>query len=169
MRRPITTVHRWVTESLRRIIEEPARDVLKMELQRLDEIQSAIFANAAEGDPTSIKLYLDVSHRRCMLLGLFPKEPTINLNMPADPKPLQVTFVLPSKPQDPPPIIDAGLQPQPDYSLPAIEGPRPRQRTDFGIVEQPRHQDYRPEFPGCQSQRGEPPPSALIAAQKTGG
>jgi hypothetical protein len=54
---------------------------------------------------------------------------------------LQISFVLPSKkPEDQPqpPIIDASPQREPNYALPAIEGPRPRQRTEFGAVfEQP--------------------------------
>jgi hypothetical protein len=78
---------------------------------------------------------------------------------------IAVTFHLPDKKTEP---VDVTPRPKPDYSLPAIEGPRPRQRTDFGIVEQPRHQGYRPEFPGYQSQTGEPPPSAFDRGSKNG-
>jgi hypothetical protein len=55
---------------------------------------------------------------------------------------IQITFVVPSR-KEKPPIIDAERSAypsdaKPDYGRPALEPPRPRQRTDYGIVEQPR-------------------------------
>ena len=57
-------------------------------------------------------------------------------------KTIEVQFVLPSaKPQDQPkpPAVDVTPPGPPDYSLPAIEAPRPRFRTETGAVyEMPR-------------------------------
>ena len=36
MKRPMMTVHRWVSDALDAIIQEPAARVLKLELQQLD-------------------------------------------------------------------------------------------------------------------------------------
>ena len=44
------------------------------------------------------------------------------------------------------PIIDAQANKTPDYSLPAIEPPRPRQSTPYGVVEQPRSEPPRSAF-----------------------
>ena len=59
---------------------------------------------------------------------------------------IQVQFVMPTakKPEDqPPPPIDVTPQGPPDYSRPALEPPRPRERTPFGAVfEQPKGTDW---------------------------
>jgi hypothetical protein len=39
----------------------------------VDELQSSVYVNAAEGDPVSIRPYLDVADRRAKLLGLYPR------------------------------------------------------------------------------------------------
>jgi hypothetical protein len=74
MKRPPQTIHRWVMQAMDRIIDEPARRVLTLELRRLDRLQSAVYHSAAEGDLPSIKTYLDIADRRAKLLGLYPKE-----------------------------------------------------------------------------------------------
>jgi hypothetical protein len=57
---------------------------------------------------------------------------------------LQINFVAPTKKPEPIDVTPSPPAPSPyegqpaDLSRPAIEPPRPRQRTDFGIVEQPR-------------------------------
>jgi hypothetical protein len=57
---------------------------------------------------------------------------------PAPDQNIQITFVVPSKQQEPVEISPPAASGTPDYSLPAIEGPRPRARTPFGAVwEQP--------------------------------
>ena len=67
------------------------------------------------------------------------------------------------KPED---VIDvtppAYQNAEPNYDVPAVEKPRPRQHTDYGIVEQPRSEPpYRPEHPSYESQAGEPRPSVF--------
>ncbi len=49
MKRPMTTVYRWVTDELDAIVKEPAQQVLRLELQRLDAYLAAYHANAIEG------------------------------------------------------------------------------------------------------------------------
>jgi hypothetical protein len=53
---------------------------------------------------------------------------------------LRISFVLPSKkPESEPPPIDVTPQRPADYNRPALEPPRPRERTPFGaIFEQPK-------------------------------
>jgi hypothetical protein len=50
IKRPRATVHRWVTDALEEMIQEPAQAVLKLELQRLDAYLAAYHAAAVEGD-----------------------------------------------------------------------------------------------------------------------
>jgi hypothetical protein len=50
MKRPRATVHRWVTDALEEMIQEPAQAVLKLELQPLDAYLAAYHAAAVEGD-----------------------------------------------------------------------------------------------------------------------
>ena len=155
-----STVYRWVIAAMDRITAEPARRVLELELRRLDDLQSGIYADAIEGDPVSIRLYLDIADRRAKLLGLYPKEPQVHLSIPVADQPdrMRIEFVLPDKPQ---PASVGVTPPQPtgyaadapaDYSKPALPAPPERVQTEFGIVERRGMPDY-------QSQTGEPPPS----------
>jgi hypothetical protein len=118
---------------MNRITAEPARLVLELELRRLDDLQSGIYVDAVEGDPVSIRLYLDIRDRRAKLLGLYPKEPQVHLNVPVADQPelMRIEFVLTDKPPEPvdvtPPSPYEG-QPA-DLSKPAIEKPLPRERT----------------------------------------
>src|SRR6516164_2061725 len=138
-----STVYRWVVAAMNRITAEPARRVLALELRRLDDLQSGIYVNALGGDPVSIRLYLDISDRRAKLLGLYPKEPQVHLNIPVADQPdrMRIEFVLPDKP----PPASVGVTPAqptgyaanaaPDYSKPALPAPPERVKTEFGIVE----------------------------------
>jgi hypothetical protein len=77
---------------------------------------------------------------------------------------IQITFVTPSAKQAP--IVDAEpsaypSDAKPDSDRPALEPPRPRQRTDFGIIEQPR--SYETQMP-----RAEQPPSIWDRGSKNG-
>ena len=49
---------------------EKADDLRRMELQRLDGMWRGLYANAADGDPASIRAALGVMERRSKLLGL---------------------------------------------------------------------------------------------------
>jgi hypothetical protein len=126
-----------------RITAEPARRVLDLELRRLDTLQSAIYANAIEGDLSAQAMYLRIADQRAKLLGLYPKEPTVNLNPPAS-EPLEglrIEFVVPGRKEEPPPV-DVTPRGPPDYSVKALEPPPRRVETPFGVVERPRPKDW---------------------------
>jgi transposase-like protein len=127
-----STVYRWVMAAMDRITAEPAKRVLELELRRLDQLQTAIYADALEGDLSSQQMYLRIADQRARLLGLYPKEPQVHFNI-GDGKPeaepvMRIEFVLPDKP--PPEPVDATPVPyanQPaDLSRPAIEAPTAR-------------------------------------------
>jgi hypothetical protein len=60
--------------------------------------------------------------------------PAFVLDIGQNQEPLKVTFITPSKPESesPAPVIDAVPTGPADYSLPAIEGPRPHQAFKIG-------------------------------------
>jgi hypothetical protein len=76
-----------------------------------------------------------------------------------DPGEIKITFHPGPGNKQPEPAIDvtpsAYENASPNYDVPAIEPPRPRQHTDFGVVEAPREQ----RTPSYESQTGEPRPS----------
>jgi hypothetical protein len=74
MKRPPTTVYRWLSDAIERITFEPAQAVLKLELQRLDEVQSGIYNDAVGGHLPALYAYLALLDRRAKLLGLYPRE-----------------------------------------------------------------------------------------------
>jgi transposase-like protein len=143
MRTNPSTVYRWVMAAMDRITAEPARRVLDLELRRLDTLQSAIYANAIKGDLNAQAMYLRIADQRAKLLGLYPKEPQVNFNLPAGDQPdfLQINFVVPSRKEKPPPV-DVTPQGSPDYSVKALEPPPRRVETPFGIVERPGPKDW---------------------------
>src|SRR6516225_10180111 len=132
-----STVYRWVMAAMDRITAEPARRVLDLELRRLDALQSAIYANAIEGDLSAQAMYLRIADQRAKLLGLYPKEPQVNFNLPAGDQPdfLQINFVVPSRKEEPPPV-DVTPQGPPDYSRPALSPPPERKRRPLGWLEE---------------------------------
>jgi hypothetical protein len=100
MKRPRATIHRWVTDALEEMVQEPAQAVLKLELQRLDAYLAAYHANAVEGDIPATEMALKIIEKRCRLLGLFPKEgqqsTAVAVKVGADDAPkLEIEFVLP--------------------------------------------------------------------------
>jgi transposase-like protein len=135
-----STVYRWVMAAMDRITAEPARRVLDLELRRLDTLQSAIYANAIEGDLSAQAMYLRIADQRAKLLGLYPKEPQVHFNPRAGDQPemLQINFVVPSRNEGPPPV-DVTPQPQPDYSRPALPPPPERQRGPLGWLDEARN------------------------------
>jgi hypothetical protein len=138
-----STAYRWVMAAMDRITAEPARRVLDLELRRLDTLQSAIYAKAVGGDLSAQAMYLRIADQRAKLLGLYPKEPQVNFNLPAGDQPdfLQINFVVPSRKQGPPPVdvtpVDAPTaQGPPDYSRPALPAPPERRRGPLGWLEE---------------------------------
>jgi hypothetical protein len=80
------------------------------------------------------------------------------VNGPGNRKPIDVT------PSTPPSSPYAGQAP--DYGKPAIEAPRQRESTPFGIHEAPRHEQRG--TPSYESQTGEPRPSIFDRNSKDG-
>jgi hypothetical protein len=122
-----------------RMIEEPARDVLKMEIARLNELQSAIYADAREGDLAAQAMYLRLADHRAKLLGLYPREGhnQVMLNVDGGGEPtIRVAFVLPPKRDEASSAapIDVTSRMEPNYDLKALPKPPQRARTPFGAL-----------------------------------
>lgn len=67
----VATCYRDIVESIAAITREPARELLRLELLRLDEMQRAIYADATAGKPAAINACLAIMDRRAKLLGLY--------------------------------------------------------------------------------------------------
>ena len=62
---PERTVHRWFMEAVRRAASDEERELERtLELDRLDHLQSAVFAKAAQGDAQAISIVLQIMDRR---------------------------------------------------------------------------------------------------------
>ena len=59
-----STVYRWVVAAMDRIIAEPAKRVLELELRRLDQLQAAIYDDALQGDLSSQQMCLRIADQR---------------------------------------------------------------------------------------------------------
>jgi hypothetical protein len=99
---PPQTAYDYCVRALQRIVPiEDARQVLRMELARLDTLEAALFSSAANGgDIPAVDACLRIQAQRCRLLNLFPNEKGgINVNIGANPAGsaedtgIQVTFV----------------------------------------------------------------------------
>ena len=60
---------RDIDTALAEITLEPAKELLKLELRRLDELAAAHYANAIDGDVTATNTVLRVMAHRAMLMG----------------------------------------------------------------------------------------------------
>jgi hypothetical protein len=100
-----STAHGYVVQALREITLEPAREVLTMELRRLDAYLSAFHANAVEGDLPAAAMALNIIEKRAKLLGLYPETGRVNVLVAQqhsnDAPPLQIVeFVVPGRKPD---------------------------------------------------------------------
>jgi hypothetical protein len=134
MKTSATTVFRWVTEELGRVAREPAQALLKMELERLDHMQSSVYSHAVQGDLAAIATVLKICDQRARLLGWYPKQPEFSMSIAgaaaeseARPKTINVVFCSPPPPSLPPvrPIDVTPVQPSPPYA-PGRALPSPR-------------------------------------------
>lgn len=62
--------HYSIQAALTRIIREPAEDVLKLDLERLDALFSKPYQDALQGDLMALNVCLGIMARRAKLLGL---------------------------------------------------------------------------------------------------
>lgn len=65
-----TIARRYVMRALGRTLQEPADDVRRIEVDRLDRLQRALWPAAMQGDDKAIGSVLKVMDRRAKLLGL---------------------------------------------------------------------------------------------------
>lgn len=65
-----STVHRWVKAAIAEVPREDAADLLAIEMERLDEMDLAIRAQALKGDLRAIDQALKIHDRRARLMHL---------------------------------------------------------------------------------------------------
>ena len=68
-------VYKAIIRGLQRTLQEPADGVRTLECLRLDRALQAVWPGVLRGDIKSIYTFLNIHDRRCLLLGLRPKEP----------------------------------------------------------------------------------------------
>ena len=89
--------HEYVCRALKEFVPaEDAKQVLAQELQRLDEMQSAVSDAASAGDTTAIETTLKIMRMRGRYLNLFAdsKGGGVHVNVATGPRePMQVVFV----------------------------------------------------------------------------
>lgn len=64
------SAHRAVTRALAATVQEPADELRRLELERCDALQSAVWPKALEGDAEAVRACLRVMARRSQLLEL---------------------------------------------------------------------------------------------------
>ena len=121
-------------------------------------IAEKYMAHLKEGREYAVRLGLKNKHG-WTTEGAAPP-PACVLDIAQDQEPLKISFVLASKPpqsESPSPVIDAVPTGPANYDLKAIEGPRPRRQTEFGVYEQPTN---------GESAFGQPPDSKGLDEMK---
>ena len=96
----MTLAYNDVAKALEEITAEPAQRLLKLELKRCDELQSAVYETALKGDPTAINTALRVMAHRAMLLGWSRDQQgagrVVISSGPGNERRLDIQFVLPT-------------------------------------------------------------------------
>lgn len=64
------SVSRALSSELKRVVTEPAEDLLKMEIERMDRLRAGHWTKAVGGDVASANIVLKVSERVAKLRGL---------------------------------------------------------------------------------------------------
>jgi hypothetical protein len=95
---------RDIETALAEITLEPARELLKLELRRCDELMSAHYATALNGDATSTNTVLRIMAHRAMLMGWSRDQHgaarvviSDGARAGGEPRRLELEFVLPGK------------------------------------------------------------------------
>jgi predicted GNAT superfamily acetyltransferase len=65
------TAYRDVVAAMHEVGREQARELLQLELERLNDLQAAIYPAAVEGDIKAIDCCLTLMDRRARLVGLY--------------------------------------------------------------------------------------------------
>lgn len=75
-----SNVRRDIMAAIKDIIKEPAEEVLKLELSRLDTMLMAMFKKARAGDASAVDRVIRIMDRRAAYLGLdAPKESSVEV------------------------------------------------------------------------------------------
>lgn len=64
------SVHYHLTAAMLDLRTEGLEDLVKLELERLDHLQNAVWPKAMAGDPSAVGRALEIQARRAKLLGL---------------------------------------------------------------------------------------------------
>jgi hypothetical protein len=74
--------HAAVGVALKKTLQEPADDLRRLEIERLDAAQKAIWTQVIQGNQGAIDRYLKIAERRAKLLGLdAPVKQDMKLNV----------------------------------------------------------------------------------------
>lgn len=76
----VSNAYRTIERALKETRQQPADEVRKMELERLDRIMLAHWKRALEGDPKSSATVMSIMERRARMLGLDAPVKTVNQN-----------------------------------------------------------------------------------------
>lgn len=133
-----------VERALAEITREPAKELIKLELQRCDELMSAHYANACDGDVTATNTVLRVMAHRAMLMGWSRDQQGAARVVISDGtgvdganRRLELEFVLPGKRIADMADLDAN-PPQPSYSPSPVSRPvSSSMKTIDGVVNRP--------------------------------
>jgi DNA-binding CsgD family transcriptional regulator len=63
-------VHKHIAVAMARIVDEPAQEVVKLEVMRLDALLDGVWLSATTGETRSVEAALQIMARRAKLLGL---------------------------------------------------------------------------------------------------
>ena len=74
-------IHAWVLKGMKAIIDEPARENLRMDLQRLDVMFKQTFARAKNGDFRAMNTCLNIIDRRARIFGYEDMDPEADVGM----------------------------------------------------------------------------------------
>jgi hypothetical protein len=98
----VATAHRDVVAGMAEITREPARELLTLELLRLDELQRGFYVRAVNGNKRALNACLRIMDRRARLLGLYdhgseddepvPRAPTVKVTVGGKPLELEPPF-----------------------------------------------------------------------------
>lgn len=66
-----STVYGYIQRAIERLTEEPAKEVIALELMRLDILQAGAWPEAIRGNTKKMHAVLQVMHHRAKLLGLY--------------------------------------------------------------------------------------------------
>ncbi|WP_194385228.1 helix-turn-helix domain-containing protein [Microbacterium luteum] len=70
------TITAWVSDAIKDIPREEADEMRRLELDRLDALQAAVWRNAMKGDARAVDRVLAIMDRRAKYLGLYDEQAT---------------------------------------------------------------------------------------------